>query len=57
MDLKRLPPCGSDHFPMYIAMEYRPLVNNGDTPEPLSPDEDEEVDEKIAEGKAHAGKG
>jgi len=57
LDLKRLPPCGSDHFPMYIAMEYRPLVNNGDTPEPLSPDEDEEVDEKIAEGKAHAGKG
>ena len=57
LDLERLPAFGSDHYPMYIALEYRPRTHNGDASQPVDTKEDEEVDEKIAKGKAHAGKG
>jgi len=57
LDLIRLPAFGSDHYPMYIALEYRPLKDNGDNTEELDSKEEVEVDEKIEEGKEHAGKG
>jgi endonuclease/exonuclease/phosphatase (EEP) superfamily protein YafD len=57
LDLVRLPQFGSDHYPMFIALEHRPHADNGDAPEPPTADEEEEVEEKIEEGKAHAGQG
>jgi endonuclease/exonuclease/phosphatase (EEP) superfamily protein YafD len=57
LDLVRLPAFGSDHYPMYVALEHRPHKHNGDASEPLDHEEDMEVDEKIVEGKAQAGKG
>jgi endonuclease/exonuclease/phosphatase (EEP) superfamily protein YafD len=47
VDLKRLPNCGSDHFPMYIKVQYTPRAKTvQEEPQPTQ-DEAELADEKI----------
>ncbi|MCB0767154.1 MAG: endonuclease/exonuclease/phosphatase family protein [Flavobacteriales bacterium] len=49
--LERLPAFGSDHYPMFIELEYAPARNNGYEDEAPSTNEREEVDESIEEGR------
>lgn len=46
-DLKRLPNCGSDHFPMYIRVQYNPQAKKVQEEPEAAPEEKELAEEKI----------
>lgn len=51
VDIKRLPSIGSDHFPMFVALNHEPVASY-EQDEPEAEEEDEEwADEKIEKGK------
>lgn len=52
--LERLPAFGSDHYPMFIELEYAPRRNNGEEDASPSAAEEKEVDERIEEGREKA---
>lgn len=49
--LVRLGYFGSDHFPMYIDLEYSPGTDNGDPPPEPDPIEQQQADKVITEAK------
>lgn len=51
ISLKKLEDIGSDHFPLLISLNYEPDSDNTEGLEKTNVGEEEEVDEKIEEGK------
>lgn len=51
--LRRLGPFGSDHFPMFIDLEYSPRTDNGDLPPTTDHEEREDAEEVISKAKGH----
>ena len=47
LDIKRLPYYGSDHFPMYVAVNYEPRVDNDEMQETANEEEKELAETKI----------
>lgn len=47
LDIKRLPYYGSDHFPMYVAVNYEPRVDNDEMQEAADEEEKELAESKI----------
>lgn len=47
LDIKRLPYYGSDHFPMYVAVNYEPRISNAEMQESADEEEQELAEEKI----------
>lgn len=53
VELRRLPNIGSDHFPIFVALDYDPGASGAnDVPQPDAGDE-QEAEETIDEGKAN----
>lgn len=55
IDFRRLPTCGSDHFPVYIKLSFEPEAKATQQPEQATPEEKQEAQEKIARGEAVSG--
>ncbi|MEB2778636.1 endonuclease/exonuclease/phosphatase family protein [Algoriphagus sp. D3-2-R+10] len=56
ISIEKLESIGSDHFPIFIGLNYEPDEDNTDGLEKTDPDEEEEVEEKIGEGKNEGNK-
>ena len=54
VELRRLPDIGSDHFPMFVVLDYDPGASVENEEPQSDADDEKEADEAIAKGKSNA---
>jgi hypothetical protein len=54
VDFRRLPHCGSDHFPVFIALSYEPEAEVEQEKPAPTPEEEGEAREKIDAARSPA---